>query len=148
MLVQSNACDHLEVRTVYYAGTDVLKTGYALAFDTAASLSATDPKTRLGNQVIKPATANLFAFAGLVAPQSDGLTGPCNVDIFIPRKGSFAVAWTHANATAYSTALGLANGSYGLVSFADATLNLGLVALAAETVDTSATAAVKLIKFA
>lgn len=148
MLPQFDACDHLEVRTVWYAGTDKLVQGYALAYDVAATQVATDPKTRLGNQVVKPATANLFAFAGVVAPQSDGLTGPCYVDIFIPRKGSFAKAFTHSNMTAFTTALGLANNDYGLVTFADATLNLGLVALAAETVDTSGTAATKLVKFA
>jgi hypothetical protein len=148
MLVQSNACDHLEVRTVYYAGTDKLVAGNALAWDVAANIADTDPKKRLGNQVVKPATANLFAFAGIVAPQSDGITGPANVDIFIPRKGSFVTAWTHANMTAFTTALGLANNDYGLVTFADATLNLGLVAIAAQTVDTSGTAAAKLVKFA
>lgn len=147
MLVQNNVSDHLETRTVYYSGSDQLKEGYALCYDTAASLTATDPKTRLGNQVVKPATAHLLAFCGFLAPQSHNKTGPCMVDVFVPRKGALVKAWTHANMTKFTSSLKLADADYGLVADADATLNLQTVAVPAETVDTSATAALKTVKF-
>lgn len=140
-LVQSNATPTSKVKTVWYAGADVLQKGYALAYDVAATVAATDPKTRLGNQVVKPATANLFAFAGLVADGSAGKQGPCFVDIIEPEPGAFADAFMNINATAFTTALGLVNGSYALGAFADATLNFGLVGIATVTQDTSGAAA-------
>jgi hypothetical protein len=156
MLPNLDGADHLEVRTVYYAGTDKLAEGYALCYDTAASKTATDPKTRLGVQVVKPATAHLAAFAGVVAPQSDGLTGPCYVDIFVPRIGALVKAFTKANMTKFSTYLIPVDAQYALgaqaqgAAYAQAeqdALERSKVGLAAETVDTSATAANALIIF-
>jgi hypothetical protein len=103
MLVQKSDADLLETRTVWYSGTDKLASGYCVAFDPAASKTDADPKLRLGNVVQKPVTANLFYFAGVVAPQSDGLTGPCNIDILIPRKGAMLPVFTKLNQTAGTT---------------------------------------------
>ena len=64
------------LRKHWYAGTDALLPGYAMCYDeSAANAAATAENVRLGNVVAKPATANLFAFAGIVAPGA-GITGP------------------------------------------------------------------------
>jgi hypothetical protein len=135
-----------DVITVYYAGVDTLKEGYSLCFDVAASASGTD-QTKLGNQVVKPATANLMAYAGSVAPGQGGRTGPCWVDVIPHQKNRFVLTFCKINATAFSTSLGPINAQYELGAFADATLNVGFVGLAAETADTSVTSALKLVLF-
>lgn len=147
--VQVNGAGDFGTKRVWYSGTDQLEVGYALAYDVAALVgsAAASQKQQRGVQVTKPATANLFAFAGIVSIKPDRV-GPCWVDIITPAgtKGEHVLARTKINATAYTTALGLVNDDYALGAFADATLNFGLVAIAAETADTSATAAVKLIR--
>lgn len=147
-LVQLGATEQLNVKTVYYAGTDKLPNGAALCYDVAASASAADVKTRLGNQVVKPATANLMFFAGVLAPQSWGLTGPCYVDIIPHQKNGFvANAYTNLNQTGFSTTMGPVNASYALGAAADATFNVNFVGIAGSTVDTSGTAALAPIVF-
>ena len=136
-----------EVETYWFSGTDTLQAGYNLCFDVAASPTATDPRDRLGNIVIKPSTASLNAYAGVVAPQSGGKTGPCFVDVITPKAGRFTTAYCNANATAFSTALKPQDASYALAAHSDSTLNLPMMGLAAETADTSSTAANKVIKF-
>ena len=136
-----------DVLSVYYSGTDTLQEGYALCYDVAASLTATDPKARLGNQCIKPATANLMAFAGLVGPSSAGKTGPCYIDVIPYNKNRFAYAYCKINATAFSTLLGPVDAQYALGAFSDSTVNLNFVGIAAETADTSTTAAKKAMLF-
>lgn len=154
MLVQSNGGVIAEMKTVWYAGTDVLQEGYALCFDVAAS--ATDPivKQRLGQQVVKPATANLNAFAGLVDANSAGKTGPCFVDILVPRTGDFVTAWTNLNQTAFTSKLGPVNASYALGAIAAPAALANVqdvvaetVAVSAQTVDTSGTAAAALVRY-
>jgi hypothetical protein len=61
-------------KTVYYTGTDTLKTGYALCYDHDAT--AGKAKENRGQAVEKPSTNNLIYFAGFVAPESNGLKGP------------------------------------------------------------------------
>jgi hypothetical protein len=137
-----------EIITVYYAGTDQLLEGYALCWDVSgATVSATDIKTRLMNQVVKPATANLMAFAGLLAATSSGKTGPTFIDLVPQKRNRFARAYTKINGTAFSTLLGPVNAQYELGAFADATVNLAFVGICAETVDTSGTSALKYILF-
>jgi hypothetical protein len=134
---------------VYYSGTDTLSAGYALCYDQAASATATDPKARLGAQVVKPATANLSFFAGVVAESSAGRVGPCFVDIVVPMSGQIVAAYCNSNSTIATTLLAVQNGQYSLA--AQATLSAAtlptLVGVAAETADTSGTAANKYIKF-
>ncbi len=102
-LPQYNASQDLATRTLWYSGTDTLREGYVLAYKNDATLTDADPKLRLGSNVVKPATANLKLFAGIVAESSDGKTGPCFVDVIVPRKHDILVAYTKVNATALST---------------------------------------------
>lgn len=147
MLPQMNAAEQLDVRKVWYLGSDTVQEGYVLCFDPDASLTDADPKLRLGVAVEKPAAANVNAFAGLVAPSSAGIKGPAFVDLVVPRKNGMARASVKANATAFTTLLGPAAGSYALAEVVPAGGNLPLEAVAAETADTSVTAAVKAIQF-
>jgi len=144
--VQYNARSQPNRKKVWYAGTDQLDVGYNLDYDVAATKDATPVKTALGNQVVKPATANLNAYAGVVAVKPPS-AGPCYVEIFVPEKGECCEALCNANATAFTTVLGPQDGSYALAAKADSTFNLAAVAKAAETADTSVTAANKLIQF-
>lgn len=148
-LGQVNGSVEVNVKTVYYAGTDTVQSGYALCYDTAATAAATDEKTRLGQQVVKPATAHLKAFAGFVHPSSAGKTGPCFLDIYVPKRGDIVPAWTNVNQTAFSTSLAVTNaGGYALVADTDATYNDQHIGLSAVTVDTSGTAALNYIRAA
>lgn len=131
-----------DTKIVYYAGTDTLSTGYALCYDVAASVGATDKKLELGTKVIKPATENLMAFAGVVHPESSGCSTGW-VKIIVPKRGVFCDVYTKADATAFTTALAPDDASYALAAHSDSTLNLPMVAVAAETADTSSTAATK-----
>jgi hypothetical protein len=102
--------------------------------------------------VVKPATAVLGAFAGLIGIEQAGKVIPdatgAFIDIIVPRRGDVCLAMVKANATKGSTGLGITNaGGFNLVAHTDATLNVDLVAVALETADTSTTAAAKLVKF-
>lgn len=132
---------------VYYAGSDIIQPGYALCYDTAATKNASDPKTALGNQCVKPATAHLNAFAGVVAPGRKDIQGPCMVEILTPKPGEYVEALTKANMTLATTVLGPADASYALAAKTDATFNLAAVAKAAETHDSSTTEAKKLVQW-
>lgn len=148
-LGQINGSMEVQVKTVYYAGTDTLQEGYVLCYDPTASPTATDERTRLGQQVLKPVTANLKFVAGFVHPSSAGKTGPCFVDIVVPRKGDIVRAWTNVNQTVASTELAVTNaGGYALVADTDATFNDQHVGLAAQTLDTSGTAAINYVRCA
>lgn len=147
MLPQLNGSEHLEVRKVWYVGTDTLREGYVLCFDPDAPLAGADPKLRLGVAVEKPAAGNVNAFAGIVSPSSAGVTGPAFVDLIVPRKNGITRASVQANATAFATLLGPAADSYSLGEVVPGTGNLLVEAVAAETADTSEAAAVKMIQF-
>lgn len=147
MLPQMNAAESLDVRKVWYIGTDTLQEGYVLCFDNDATPNNADPKLRLGVAVEKPAAGNVNAFAGIVSASSAGVKGPAFVDIIVPRKNGVARASVKANATAFTTLLGPAAASYSLAEVVPGSGNLPLEAVAAETADTSATAAVKTIQF-
>lgn len=80
---------------VYYIGTDTLYEGYALCYNFDAlsvtaenlTLSVTEslgptPARRL--QVEKPSYANSLHFAGVVSAKSNGVVGPCWVEINKP----------------------------------------------------------------
>jgi hypothetical protein len=158
-------------KTVYFknttGGSVTLLEGMALAFDmddTAAPVSNTsDPKNARGVRVVKPATAVLGGFAGLVDETSAGIVVPDTegrfITINVPRKGQPVKALVKANATKGVSLLGITNaGGFNLVphvpgtgndateSLAAAVLALDFVAVALETADTSTTAALKLVK--
>jgi len=143
-LAQQNGMEKSPTKYVYYNGTDTLLPGYALCYDIAATVGATDPKLARGTLVTKPVTANLMLFAGIVAAK---VTGPAWVRVKTPKRGEFISVFCKANATVGVTALAPANDSYSLAAHSDATLNLPMVALAGETADTSGTAANKLTMF-
>lgn len=147
MLPQMNAAEQLDVRKVWYIGTDTLQEGYVLCFKVDASPTDADPKLRLGVAVEKPAAGNVNAFAGIVSPSSAGVKGPTFVDIIVPRKNGMARASVKADATAFTTLLGPVAASYSLGVVVPGSGNLPLEAVAAQTADTSGTAAVKVVQF-
>jgi hypothetical protein len=152
-LVQNDGSQDLQIKTVYYAGTSTLKQGNAVVYDTddtnaPVTTTTLDRKNLRGRRVVNPATATLGGFAGLVAPQSAGIVGPAYIDIIVPRKGDMCFGFTNVNCTKNSSLLGITNAGAGtLVTIADATVNLDLVAIAMETVDRSSTNGLVLLRF-
>lgn len=69
-----------KTKWVYYEGSDTLHTGYALCYNHDKGTAA-NVNVERGAAVEKPASANLENFAGVVHPNSDGVTGPCYVKI-------------------------------------------------------------------
>jgi hypothetical protein len=147
MLPQMNAAEQLDVRKVWFIGTDTLQEGYVLCFDPDAALADADPRLRLGVAVEKPAAGNVNAFAGIVSPSSAGVTGPGFVDIIVPRKNGMTRALVKADVTAFTTLLGPVAGSYALGAVEAGSGNLPVEAVAAQTADTSEAAAVQAIQF-
>ena len=81
-------------------------------------MSASDPNIARVINVIKPTTATLNFFAGVVKDSPQGsLQGPCWVNIYIPTANGQAVpVYTNANATIDSTGLTVVNGSYAMAA--------------------------------
>lgn len=138
-------------RHFWYAGTDQLEAGYAMCLDVAAAKGSL--KTSLGRQVTKPATANLMHFAGVVM---SACKGPCQVKLAIPDRNYVGDVFTKANMVKDATILGPVDALYSLAIKTDdhngtpaarTGHNLPSVAVALETVDTSSTAANKLVRF-
>lgn len=156
-LVQSNATQDLQFKTVWYGGTSTLKEGQIVAYDTsdttapvtaAASPTATTERNVRGRRVVDPATAVLGGFAGVITAQSAGAVGPCFIEIIVPRKGDICFIYTNINATKNSSLLGMTNaGGLTAVTIADATINVDLIAIAMETVDRSGTSGLVLSRF-
>ena len=135
----------------WYAGTDQLEVGFAMCIDVAATVGT--KKTNLGRQVTKPATANLMHFAGVVM---SACKGPCQVKLAIPDRNYIGEVFTKANMVKDATILAPEDAAYSLALVLDddnATPaartghNLPSVAVALITVDTSSTAANKLVRF-
>jgi hypothetical protein len=160
VLPQYNGQQSLSVKTVWFyngtGGSLTLVEGQAVNYDlddtNAPATNTADPKNARGNRCVKPATAVLGAFAGLISVGSAGKVVPdasgAFIDIIVPRRGDVVTAMTKANMTKGATGLGITNtGGFNLVAHTDATINVDLVAVAFETVDTSTTAAAKLVKF-
>ena len=147
MLPQYNGGDLPSTKRVYYNGTDTLLEGQALCYDTddtAAPVTGGTLGRNRGAIVTKPATAVLGGFAGIVLTP---ITGPGWIDILVPKRGDVFKAMCKVSATKNSTVVGITNaGGYNLVSFSDATLNVDMVAIALETLDTSTTAGLTLLK--
>ena len=123
-----------EIKTVYYNGSDTLLNGYCLCYDESATVDATDPALTLGTLVEKPVTASLYAFAGIVTNvESGGRAGPGYYEIIVPRRGVITEAFCDIDTVKGSTALGVANNSYGLTTPSDDEFNELFVATAMET---------------
>lgn len=91
---------HPIIQRVYYEGTDTLYTGYALCYNQDYGTAANVDESRM-YRVEKPSTSNNMFFAGVVAPNSSGKTGPCWIDIFRP--GSLCEVYTNQNCTISTT---------------------------------------------
>lgn len=134
-------------KAAYYEGTDTLKEGMPLCFnhDTTAGATSTSVDWNRGWRVEKPATANLMAFAGLVAKGHGGKTGPCAIELEIPTAFNRCVlAYTDQACTAGTTKLALAGSTYALGAAGAATKVIGE---ALQTVDRSSTAGTVLMKY-
>ena len=123
-LPQSNAQQDLQIKTVFYAGTNKLQEGMVLVYDTddtnapvvtgfvaGASLpnnAYTVPRSLRGRRVIDPGldvngVRNMLA--GVVAADSAGTTGPAFVDVVVPRKGDVANVYSQVNCVKNQTRL-------------------------------------------
>ena len=138
-------------RHFWYAGSDQLEVGYAMCLDVAASVGT--KKTSLGRQITKPATANLMHFAGVVM---SACKGPCQVKLAIPDRNYIGEVFTKADMVKDTTILAPEDAAYSLALVLDdhngtpaarTGHNLPSVAVALITVDTSSTAANKLVRF-
>lgn len=134
-LPQMNGQLGLNLERVWYDGTVTLRRGFVMCFVHNATKNNADPKLRLGRQVTQPATANLSLFAGIVAEESDGVTGPCWVTLVRPGIGQACDALVVVNATVATTPLQPVNGAWSLGT---ATFGIATIAVAGETEDTSA----------
>jgi hypothetical protein len=90
-----------QVSRFYYIGTSTLVAGQALCFkSTPTTISSSaigtggfikafpfDVDLPTTSTTEGPVTGNMRRVAGIVAPQSVGLTGPCFVDVIVPRPG-------------------------------------------------------------
>ena len=142
---------------VYYEGSDTLYEGYALCYNydttdnwmgkSAADLTVESATTAEGYQnegkfirVEKPATANLQWFAGVVAGNAGGITGPCALDIYVPN-GAIVPVRSKISSTVGKHALAIQNAQYYLGNPAAGNTNGAgrYVAVAEETVDRSST---------
>lgn len=131
-----------------YFGTDTLLEGYAMCYDQDAT--ADDSEDGLGQAIEKPATANLNAFAGFVAAESDGVVGNAlGVEVVLNARtlDETVIAFTDANMTAWTTLLAPQDDSYALAAHSDSGANIPLVAIAAETANTDSTNANKRVAF-
>ena len=88
---------HPQLQRVYYEGADALNAGYPLCYNQDYG-TITDPDEHRRFCVEKPSTTNAMYFAGVVAPNSGGKTGPCWIDICLP--GSVCLVYSDQNVTA------------------------------------------------
>jgi hypothetical protein len=109
----------VEKKQVYYEGTDTLRKGYLLCYnqDTTTDMNGATIADGLACngkylRVEKPATANIPYFAGVVAPESDGITGPAWITVVEPTGGPMVQVYSDADDDAIIEALWLQNGSY------------------------------------
>ncbi|NLW87295.1 MAG: hypothetical protein GXY38_10525 [Planctomycetes bacterium] len=131
--------EDLTHRKVYYAGEDTLKAGYCLCYDRSFG-QANEAAPARAYRVVKPAEGNIRYFAGVVADDQDGRTGPCWVTVVEPAlPGRLVKVFTNQNCTLGVTRLGLVAGSYAAGA---AGASSPAIALAMQTLDCSAGAAV------
>ncbi len=125
MSIQTPRTIHQEdecIRRVYYTGSDEMKAGYALCHDrdnitaigvAGTALAAANASHARHIYVEKPASGNLHNFAGLVATDSAGKTGPCWLNIVVPNcPGTVLTPFTDQSCTIDSTLLTVKAASY------------------------------------
>ncbi len=94
---------------VLYEGTDTLYTGYGLCFNSDYGTAANVDPSRL-YRVEKSSVTNHRAFAGVVHPDSNGVTGPKRIRILRP--GAHAEIWAYASGVVGATRHTLVVGQY------------------------------------
>lgn len=111
--------DQADTRRVraYYGGTATLPSaGAFFCFTDAPTNSA-----QLGFEVVKPATAFLANFAGILAPSHYGKTGPCYVELIVA--GTNVAIYAGSNCVKSTTFVGPVDGQwYGQAKTALSTL--------------------------
>ncbi len=153
-ITQRDGQQSLDTFQVWYDGTEELKPGYSVCYDMTASLTegsdGWNEKVR-GRVVAKPVTANLRWYAGVVVipPRKNGdasgtYKGWCTIAKL--RKGTFVKALVNADTTlptdGTAYCLRVANDNFALVvEAASTTLTVNTIAIAAEVIDGSPTAA-------
>lgn len=100
-----------QISRVYFTNTATLKAGQALCYQENPASSTTTglPSTTITDtaaakgfpfDVQLPDANSLKAFAGIVAPNSVGVTGPAYIDMIVPRTGDIVqVRATRANSS-------------------------------------------------
>ena len=131
--------EKLSKKKVFYEGTDMLHTGYALCYNRDYGTASASDINR-ACRVEKPATANLLWFAGVVVEGYDGVTGPCVVEITVPSFG-LVEAFCEENCTLGTTVLATKDGTYALAETAASDC-----AMAFQTVDRSSTNGLVLVQ--
>ena len=122
----------------WYEGSDTLEAGHVLCFNSDSGTAATATVGR-GALVEKPASTNINHVAGLVAPESDGVTGPCAVIVIEP--GCVCDGFTSLNCAIGTTVLAVNPGSYILSNpiYGGSTTSLCILGVALQTIDRSST---------
>lgn len=136
-----------DLRRVWVANAEEIKPGYVLCFKHDATVDGADPANRMFVTAVKPATANLMLFAGIAAQKLTAANPIRWIDVYHPSNFNSCKALVKANAVAHATGLAPVDAEYSLGAHTDSLLNLPLFALAAETANTLATAANKLVRF-
>jgi hypothetical protein len=145
-MFQQYKTEKLNTKWVNYIGTDTLKQGYCLCYDSAAAVDVDGVTAAEGTQnvaralrVRKPATAYLNYFAGVVPASFDGFTGPGFIEIYEP-DGHYLPIFTDKNCTT-GDLLFITDGSY--YAHASGGSCIGRVT---ETIDRSSTNGLALIR--
>lgn len=90
--MQYGASQDVRVVRRYYTGTNALRAGQILNFDTGANQTDDPVNTRLGNAVKDLDSTDIKAFAGIVSESSAGRQGPCFVECYLPQVGDVVLA--------------------------------------------------------
>lgn len=129
-------------KRVYYTGSDTLGEGYCLCYDRDYG-TASEADIDRAVRVEKPAAGNLRHFAGVVAAEDAGRTGPCWVTVVEPQPNPGRLVAVHTDQACVlgTTALAVTADSYAAgAPGADAPA----IATAFQTVDRGGTAGVVL----
>ena len=77
---------------VWYSGTDALKEGEAVCYNTDYGTAATAATASRGNRVERPSTSNNMAFAGVCARSYKAQSGGQRIEIYVPGSKGVKVA--------------------------------------------------------
>jgi hypothetical protein len=134
--------EKIAAKRVYYTGGDALQEGALLCYNrdsTSTGGTAAAADLARAYEVEEPAADNLKYFAGVVALEDAGKTGPCWISVIEPQPnpGRLVMLLTNQNCTLGSTRLAVQSGSYAAGAAGPSTV---AVATAMQTVNRSGTA--------